>query len=388
MTEPEVIGRVRSFLQSGAPPDGASLLHLFTDAHHTLLEHGGLDPYQRVTLEVGGAAHHPDLAGQLNDGESLLAVEAKGTGDLLKGTAQAEVYQEGFHYSFLAAPASRISEPTANRLKQKNIGVLAVSDEARSDDVRVLFWPRAHQPWRDPYQSVRRQLNTGARANEWSTFTYNLPTHYLAWAITLEPDTLYNTSQLPGLIEPYDSMPKDWKAALRGAETLGLVRVSGDSVRLTPTGDAAGDIIGASLPEWDGVHPKAIRSSLADVASRAGAALRILLLREPMVRLVIRGLKERDGEASMPQLARACDALDHDRTPALFFHPRRSAEIFDGRGRVQWDRVEPVHYRSTTFYQMKSILKHAGILKDTGLGGSSVKNYDPAEDVWRLRDVA
>jgi hypothetical protein len=36
---------------------------------------------------------------------------------------------------------------------------------------------------------------------------------------------------------------------------------------------------------------------------------------------------------------------------------------------------------------MKSILKHAGILKDTGLGGSSVNNYDPSEDVWALRDA-
>jgi hypothetical protein len=33
---------------------------------------------------------------------------------------------------------------------------------------------------------------------------------------------------------------------------------------------------------------------------------------------------------------------------------------------------------------MKSILKHAGILKDTGLGASSVKHYDPEEDRWAL----
>jgi hypothetical protein len=106
-----------------------------------------------------------------------------------------------------------------------------------------------------------------------------------------------------------------------------------------------------------------------------------------MVRLVVRGLKEIEGSAPMPQLVRACDSIDHDRTPTLFFHPKRSAEILGEGGRVQWDRVEPIHYRSTTFYQMKSILKHAGILEDTGLGGSSVNNYDPSEDVWALRDV-
>lgn len=109
MTEPAVVERARSFLTSASLSDGGSVLHLFTDAHHTLLEHGGLAPYQRITLEVGEAARNPDLVGQLDDGESILAIEAKGTGDLLKGAAQAETYQDGVHYSFLAAPAERIS---------------------------------------------------------------------------------------------------------------------------------------------------------------------------------------------------------------------------------------------------------------------------------------
>ena len=385
MTEPAVVERVRSFLTSASLPDGGSVLHLFTDAHHTLLEHGGLDPYQRITLEVGEAARHPDLVGRLDDGESLLAVEAKGTGDMLKGAAQAEMYQDGVQYSFLAAPAGRISEPTVERLREKNVGLLAAS--SNQETVQPLIWPRARQPWRDAYQSVRRQLDTGVWAQEWSTFTYNLPTHYLAWAIALEPGPLYNTAKLPTLIEPYEAMPKRWKGALRGAETLGLLRIQGNGVRITPTGAAVGDILDTSLDEWSDVHPKAIHSTLAGVMPRAGAALRILLLQEPMVRLVVRGLKEIEGSAPMPQLVRACDSIDHDRTPTLFFHPKRSAEILGEGGRVQWDRVEPIHYRSTTFYQMKSILKHAGILEDTGLGGSSVNNYDPSEDVWALRDV-
>ena len=182
-------------------------------------------------------------------------------------------------------------------------------------------------------------------------------------------------------------MPKRWKGALRGAEKLGLLRIQGNGVRLTPTGAAVGDILDTSLAEWSDVHPKAIHSTLAGVMPRAGAALRILLLQEPMVRLVVRGLKETDDSAAMLELVRACDPLDHNRTPTLFFHPKRSGEILDDRGRVQWGRVEPIHYRSTTFYQMRSILKHVGILEDTKLGGSSVNEYDPSEDVWALRDV-
>jgi len=44
-----------------------------------------------------------------------------------------------------------------------------------------------------------------------------------------------------------------------------------------------------------------------------------------------------------------------------------------------------MHYRSTTFYQMKRILQHAGILRDTGLQSNSAKSYDPDEDQWALR---
>jgi len=384
MTESAVVERVHSLLKSVSLPDGGSVLHLVTDTHHTLLDHGGLAPYQRITLEVDETARHPDLVGRLDDGESFLAVEAKGTGDLLKGAAQAELYQEGFQYSFLAAPSDRVSETTVHRLQEKNIGLLAASPN--QEEAHPLLWPRARQPWRDPYQSIRRQFDAGVRAQEWSTFTYNLPTHYLAWTIALEPGPLYNTATLPDLMAPYEAMPKRWKGALRGAETLGLLSILGNGVRLTPTGAAVSGILDTSLAAWSAVHPTAIHSTLADVMPRAGAALRILLLQEPMVRLVVRGLKEAEGSALMPQLVRTCDALDHDRTPVLFFHPQRSAEILSDRGQVQWGQVDAMHYRSTTFYQMKSILKHAGILEDTGLGGSSVNNYAPDEDLWRLRD--
>jgi hypothetical protein len=87
----------------------------------------------------------------------------------------------------------------------------------------------------------------------------------------------------------------------------------------------------------------------------------------------------------MPELVRACDALDHDRAPVLFFHPERVAEITTVDGRIRWAEVGGLHFRSTTHYQAKSILKHAGILEDTGLGAASAKEYVPEEDVWALR---
>jgi len=381
MNEAEVVARVRAFLQSAALPDASAVQHLFTDAHPTLIDRGDLRPYQRVRLDLGSRAVHPDLVARLNDGERLLAVEAKGAGDLLKGTTQAELYQAGFQYSLLAAPVDRIGSTLESLARRKNIGLLAVGD-----DVTPIAWPRARQPWQDVYQSVRRQLDTGVRAQAWSTFPYNLPTHYLAWTLALEPGGTYNRDRIREAIASYDAMPKDEQAALRGAATLGLVAIRGDAARLTSTGAAVGRIIDLSPAAWSRVHRRAIHSTLADVAPRAAAALRIVLHQEPMIRLVVRGLRELDGRrGSMPELVRACDALDHDRTPVLFFHPERVAAITTADDRIRWTDVEGIHFRSTTHYQAKSILKHAGILEDTGLGAASAKEYVPEEDIWALR---
>jgi hypothetical protein len=50
-----------------------------------------------------------------------------------------------------------------------------------------------------------------------------------------------------------------------------------------------------------------------------------------------------------------------------------------------WQRIAPQHYRSTTFFQYKSILKHAGVLAPHTLGGTSTRSYDPDADLWELR---
>lgn len=381
MTEPEVVERVRSFLLSPEFPEEAPIRRLCTDAHHTLLEHGGLGPYQRISLPYAEVHVYPDLVGQLSDGETLLAVEAKGEGSLVKGMGQAEQYQEGVQQSFLALPAGRIDSAIEQMSMQKNIGLLAVAE-----DVTPLYWPRPQQPWQAAYRSVWRQLDTGRRAQGWSTFTYNLPTHYLAWSIALRPGMMYTMDRMPDVIAAYHRMPKDWKAALRGAEKLGLVRTQGNTVRLTATGAAVHDILDTSLDEWNDIHGRSLRRSLANVLPRAGASLRILLLREPEVRLLVRALREFDGQgAMMPALAQHCDSIDHDRTPALLFMPERIERITDDNGQILWARVDGMHYRSTTFYQMKRILQHAGVLEDTGLQANSAGSYEPEKDRWQLR---
>jgi hypothetical protein len=51
---------------------------------------------------------------------------------------------------------------------------------------------------------------------------------------------------------------------------------------------------------------------------------------------------------------------------------------------VLWHKVELRHFRSTTFLQYKSVLKHAGIVAPHALGGVSAHSYDPDRDIWEL----
>ena len=125
---------------------------------------------------------------------------------------------------------------------------------------------------------------------------------------------------------------------------------------------------------------------LTEYRPQAAALLRILLLGDPMVRLVIQGLKSfADHSASFAELAVVCDQLDHARAPIFFLNPESAAALADERGHIKWHAASGRHYRSRMFYQYKSILKHAGVLRNLPLGGATTKGYDPNRDIWALR---
>ena len=125
---------------------------------------------------------------------------------------------------------------------------------------------------------------------------------------------------------------------------------------------------------------------LAAVHPPAAALLRILLLRDPVVEMMVAGLENTPRQrASFLELAMACDSLDSARTPIFFLNPVAAARLIgDNQGRIPWERTVGEDYRSTTFYQYKRILQHAGLLAPNSLGGSTSKGYDPHQDIWEL----
>jgi hypothetical protein len=389
MQEIDVIRATRRFLQQDGLL-GTTVLDLFTDAHPTLLGAADLRPFQRFTLAFEGFAVHPDLVGRLADGESLVAVEAKGGADLLKGIAQAELYRRGFHLVLLAC-AGRPPQELLTLARQRAVGVLAVLP----DQVELLDLPPAHLPQLRHAERIRRQLALNVALI--SPFSFNLPTHYLAMAPVLQTWAQERGTGWAPLREldavarlHYSALPKglsSLRSALHGAAKLGLVALQADRASLTFTGRTVAALLPAA-PEIARLHAALDTGrrgiTLAALHPQAGAVLRLLLSADPVARLLIDTLQAADAPLSLRALVLLSAERDRALTPAVFFKPEAVPALTGDDGQILWHRVQPQHFRSTTFFQYKSVLKHAGILAPHVLGGSSSKAYNPDADLWEL----
>jgi hypothetical protein len=113
--------------------------------------------------------------------------------------------------------------------------------------------------------------------------------------------------------------------------------------------------------------------------------MRVLPLQDPLVRMVVDGLETSSRrESNFAVLASECDRLDYSRAPIFFLKPASAEKLADDRGRIRWEAAVGEDFRSTTFLQYKSILKHSGLLRPTPLGVSSSMRYDPLKDIWAL----
>jgi hypothetical protein len=387
--EIEVIRRTKFFLEADGVC-GRRVLDLYVDAHPTLTGDRSLRPFQRFTLAFDGFSAHPDLAGRLDNGETTFGVEAKGEDDLLRGIAQADLYRAGFHLALFACAGVPSSDYVAIA-RQRGVGVLAVTP----DEVRVIDLPPAHLPRLRHAEGVRKQFGTSSALSR--QFTFNLPTHYLCFVPMLAEWAGQNRTSSADLgelevfaREYYPVLPASgFRSALAGAEKLGLVHLQGRQARLTFLGRSIVPLLpeGKKLAE---VHERiAARGSgltLASAHPAAGAVLRCLLASDPVAEFIIGVLTDLGPGRQVPMsdLVREAAARDRALTPVIFFKPEAVPQITDERGSVIWDAVRPEHYRSTTFYQYKSVMKHAGVLAPHALGGASARDYNPGDDLWEL----
>jgi hypothetical protein len=263
--------------------------------------------------------------------------------------------------------------------------------------VDLLDLPPLHLPHLLHARRIQQQFVATATLNR--QFVFNLPTHYLCFAPLLAAWYRQTGTWVAEMaaFEPfarslYPVLPQghtSFRSALSGAEKLGLVRLQGKQVTLSFVGQAAAVLLPDSAA-LTSLHQQLTSSgaqqTLASLSPSAAAVLRTLLYTDPVAKFLIDLLTE--VHAGQPLSLRALVLLgaerDRSMTSLIFFNPEVVATITNDQGHLIWQRIQPNHYRSTTFMQYKSILKHAGIIKPHRLGGSSAKSYDPDSDLWEL----
>jgi hypothetical protein len=160
-----------------------------------------------------------------------------------------------------------------------------------------------------------------------------------------------------------------------------------DTIVRTTTGEAAGQLL-PDLATLAALHQVAAPSQghvlLHEQSPAAGAVLRWLLASYPVVILVREALADLGQVVAMPTLARAALARARVQALATFFQPMAISTVTDGRGQVRWERVEPSHYCSTTYFQYKSIMRQGGLIAPHALGAASSAQYAPERDIWEL----
>lgn len=383
MREGDVIQAVHTALRSEGL-GGKDVTDLFVDAHPTLRGMATLRPIQRFTLALDGMTVHPDLVGRFAREATTFAIEATGEDDLLRGLAQAAAYRFGFHQSFLACAGPAPGDLVV-LAREQHVGVL----EIYPDRLTLTHLPPVHLPVLHHAQSVERQFSTTQTLR--ATFVFNIPTHYLSIALGVRGAGAMTTVDVERSVRAtYPVLPSggtSFHGALRGARQLGLVAVHDDQVALTRVGQAAVQLL-PDLHTLAAIHTAITRSprtaTLAAASPAAGAVLRWLLAQDPVADLITTALAHLGRAVTMPELARMALSLDHPRALTVFFTPEILDEVLDTRGHVRWEAVEGRHYRSTTFMQVKSILKHAGLLMPYPLGGTSARTYRPDADRWEL----
>lgn len=340
---------------------------IYLDYHPSLSSLFAGRSVQRFSLPLSGFTVHPDIVGRMPDGDSLYAIEAKGFRDSLKGIAQAEIYQFGFHASYFALPAEGLSPVIVDLAKRKNVGLI-IADQ----DCEIVHNPVLTSPQKYLSDKLRRQFDAAISSSSAVGFLYNLPTHYLFWTAVMENNCAYTKNEMKSMYVDFGAEKGKFVGAASGAVRLGLIHRNGNTYRLTEMGHSVHMSLGLTLQQWRELHEGVKKDLLVNVSPQVAGTLRMLMLFDEKLNLIINGIKRLDAGISVEYLdiVRQCDALDHDTALVYFFVPHSAQDIFKRGYEIDWSRVDNSHLRPSVNYQTKSLLQHAGFIRRSNLNSS------------------
>lgn len=384
MDEAKVVFDTYEFLKKSGLT-GRKLPRLYVDAHKSLVaSNPKFANFQRITLRVNGKAIHPDLVGVLDDGRTLVAVEAKGM-SVGTGLAQAQSYQQGFHLTYLALPEEKITDKLLKEAQESNVGIISVGTKVaiQADPTPLKLDERL-------LMNVRGQLSLTAEFQK-KAFGLNFPTHYFVAATLfdskegLKRKEIHQKIRESGWVLEEGKTVSAYNHLINGAQRLGFIYEDGRRWRLSITGESVRSILDYSIDKWTIIHKDTKKKrdiALIDVDAPAGHLLQLLMLREDIVQLVCRSLKRLNGYSSLVDLARACEEEDPALCYATFLDGRRYMVEDDSWGSLNWKDVPNEAFRTSITLQFKRLMHHGGIIHPTKLRS---KLTDPNKDFWSLR---
>jgi hypothetical protein len=403
LTEPHVLAHTKREL---FPPDEESGAYAVVDTQFSTERwlagqrieepvREALAPFNHVRLGGG----YPDLVGvralepawlaveRLDDEPPLVAIEAKGYTDrgvdTQRGIVQAYDRLHEANAAYLAAPAAVVTGTDRALARELNVGVLGVHANGTVEPLEV---PRVvGNRTTDEATAIRFQASAQGVADR--SFGLNHPKNYLAY-----PLALYHPNDTDEVLA--EQVVRATDDARRGAAFLDLIDEHPDRIELTPLGrevvrfalDRYGTVEAALVvfEDWKGSG-----RCFYDLAPKWGHLTRRIVWAYPATKLLVEELQQMYGDGiTDPRLVDLVEWLHVQ-------HPTFTVELFvrgtdDARSRVldedgglRTDELTDGNvYHSSTVFQLKTMLYHAGLLSERG---TEPHRLDPGMDSWRLR---
>lgn len=389
MDEPVVFDRVLDEVENrGYEP----LVHV-PSAHESRFR-SVLDrcPSHRISIQ----GRYPDIVG-FTETNRVFTVEVKGDSAVLKGIGQALTYQQGSHYSYLAADAAALDEVT-DLAVSKGLGTIECSADGS------VRWEAPNQALgRDLLPDVEGQLSYRLHRRESAgriaAMDLAQPLNFLAPVLAVaDLDDPTPAAVADRLEDEYGFSAT--RGAIDGAEVLAIVESDEQHLRVTEQGELVEVVLAGSgvrsLSDLKEVKESIPRGqTVYEHYPPLATLLRNLLLRHPELRLFVEALSElRRERVTVPEIVE----LLVRQYPNVFLNllctnaGREEARTYFERGRAEeiyrQDEVWREVLRTNVLFNFVHQLRHAGVLSSETSGhGRALSEYDPDEKPWILNRV-
>lgn len=346
--------------------------------------------------QIAIRGRYPDIVG-FTQTNRIFAVEVKGDTDMQKGIGQALTYQQGSHYSYLAADHEAVEE-IADIATSNGLGLIRCTTSG------AIEWETPNQVLsRDLLPDIEGQLSYRLHrresAGKIASMDLAQPLNFLAPVLAIQRlDTPTKDAIADVIKDEYGFSATT--GAINGARVLAIVDEEHDAFHLTEQGTLAATVLAGS-----GIDSLSALKDVKDAIPRGhtvydhyptlATLLRTLFLRHPEMRLLVEALGELRAECvTVPEVIELL-VRTYPNVFLNLFCTRSGRE--DARAYIERGAFEAIYgneetwkdlIRSNVIFNFVHQLRHAGILAaETSGHGRALEEFDPDAKPWYINRV-